>query len=149
MTTTSRRLHPQPPPGWKRRVRAALRDDRGGTALEMAVIAPPILLLLFVALQICLLSYARSTAHTAAREAANAERAYNAPAGAGEAKANDFLARNASDWLTGTTVTVTRTATDVTVVVSGQGLSILPGVSFGVTRTAHGAVERFTTPGTP
>lgn len=129
-------------------MRAVLRDDRGGTALETAVLAPPILLLLFVALQICLLSYARSAAHTAAREAANAARAYNAPAGTGEAKANDFLARN-GDWLTGTEVSVTRTGSDVVVVVHGQALSLLPGVSFAVTRTAHGTVERFTTEATP
>ena len=126
-----------------------IADDRGGTALEMAVCAPVVLLLLYVALQVCLLSYARSTAHTAARQAANAERAYNAPAGAGQSKANDFLARNAGDWLTDTTVTVNRSSTDVTVTVSGQGLSLLPGLNFSVTRTAHGTVERFTTETTP
>jgi hypothetical protein len=107
----------------------------------MAVLAPVILTLLFVALQVCLVSYARSTAASAAAMAADAERSYGAPTGSGRLAANDRIAR--ANGLTGARVTVTRTATDVNVTVTGQALSLIPGLTINVTRTAHGPIERF------
>jgi len=62
MSTPARRRPPRPR---RTRLPASLRtlgDDRGGTALEMAICAPAVLLLLYAALQVCLLSYARSCA---------------------------------------------------------------------------------------
>ncbi|QOC94717.1 TadE/TadG family type IV pilus assembly protein [Micromonospora craniellae] len=122
--------------------------ERGGNPVELAVTLPAILLMVFAAIQVAAVFVARSTALNAAQSGVNAERLYQAPAGAGEERAARFLAQ-AGDWLVdwddpGPDCAVTET--DVTCTVTGRSLSIVPGVSFSVRQTAHGTAERWTTP---
>ncbi|MFI2662285.1 TadE/TadG family type IV pilus assembly protein [Micromonospora carbonacea] len=121
--------------------------DRGANPVELAVVMPAILVLLFASIQVAAWFVARATALNAAQSAVNAQRLYEAPAGAGEARAVDFLTA-AGDWLVGWDqpgpACVTGVA-EVTCTVSGDSLSVIPGVSFPVRQTARGTIERWTT----
>jgi Flp pilus assembly protein TadG len=118
------------------------KADRGGGPVEFAVLAFPILVLTFIVVQAAFVFYARSTALAAATQGANAARAYNAPANAGVNKANDFLGR-VGGGLRNPSVTFSSTSTGVTVTVTGQAQTIIPGLSFTITQSASGPVERF------
>ncbi|MBT8226202.1 MAG: pilus assembly protein [Dactylosporangium sp.] len=118
--------------------------DRGSCAVELAITMPAILIALFAGIQAAALFVARSAALGAAEQATTAERAYNAPPGVGHARAETFL-NQTGDWLTDRKVTIIRGDTEVTTVVEGQALSLIPGVTFTVTQRSHGAIERFTT----
>ncbi|MEV4479879.1 TadE/TadG family type IV pilus assembly protein [Micromonospora coxensis] len=138
-------------PGPRAAVRAVRRrltaggTDRGANPVELAVVMPAVLLLLFASVQVAVWFVARSTALHAAQSGVNAQRTLHAPAGAGEARAARFLG-SAGDWLVGATSTCVTGATEVTCTVTGRSLSVVPGVSFRVRQTAHGTVERWTTP---
>lgn len=128
-----------------RRVLARLGGrDRGASPVELAILLPAILLLLFASIQVAAVFLARAVALNAAQSATNAERSYNAAPGVGRARAYDFLSRS-GDWLGGAEVSVTRDGTEVTTVVRGRALSLVPGMTFAVDQRAHGTVERFTT----
>ncbi len=145
--------------GWCRVATAARRhrqaDDRerGGNPVELAVAMPAILIMLFASIQVAVWFVARSTALNAAQSGVNAQRLYQAPAGAGEERATKFL-NQAGDWLVGwedpgpTCVSTAEAGVvvAVTCTVTGRSLSVVPGVSFSVRQTAHGTVERWTAP---
>ncbi|GAA2910541.1 hypothetical protein Acy02nite_89490 [Actinoplanes cyaneus] len=107
------------------------------------MVIPAVMLLMFLALQVAMYSYARSIALTAAQEGLTAARAYNSSAAAGSARAQDFIARAGGDSLTGTRVAATRSATQASVTVTGRSPSLLPGLRLTVSQTAVGPVERF------
>ncbi|MBM0279418.1 TadE/TadG family type IV pilus assembly protein [Micromonospora tarensis] len=141
-------------PRWSRAVTAARRRlaaggrERGANPVELAVLMPLILVLLFASIQIAAVFLARSTAMNAAQSGVNAQRRYEAGNGAGEDSATRFL-RAAGGWLVGwdgAGPACVTTTTDVTCTVSGRSLSVVPGVDFAVRQTAHGTVERVTTP---
>jgi Flp pilus assembly protein TadG len=140
LRTRGRRGSPQAP-GEPRRPRAHL-DDRGSSALELAILFPAILVLLFSSIQVAMWFLARDIALNAAQEAVTAQRGYDAPDGAGTARANSFLART-SGWLVNPQITVTRDGDDVRATVTGTSLPFL--MTLTVSQTAHGRVERFTT----
>ena len=129
---------------WCGRLLARVRRDDGSGALEIVVVAPVVIAAIFLSIQVALYSYARSIAMSAAQQGATAERAYNAPAGAGQDKAAGFVARN-GDSLHDTRISVQRGADTVRVTVTGRSLSVIPGFGgFTVSQTAAGPVERFT-----
>ncbi len=120
--------------------------ERGANPVELAVVMPVVLVLLFGSVQLAAVFVARSTALHAAQSGVNAQRVLEAPPGAGEARARRFL-RAAGDWLIGWDERGPRcvtTATEVTCTVTGRSLSVVPWVSFRVQQTAHGTVERWT-----
>jgi Flp pilus assembly protein TadG len=128
------------------RWRRFIRIDRGSAPLELAIVAPAVLLLVFGVLQTCLVFHARQIALAAAQQGADAARAYDAPAGAGTARAQAFLSQAAGDSLVATSVTVTASAGQVAVTVEGSAISLLPGVSFHIWQTSAGPREVVTTP---
>nr|WP_231932436.1 TadE family protein [Micromonospora rifamycinica] len=139
------------PTGLRAAGRAARRrltaggTDRGANPVELAVVMPAVLVLLFGSVQIATWFVARSTAMHAAQSGVNAQRVLQAPAGAGESRAKHFLGA-AGDWLVGARTTCATTATEVTCTVTGKSLSVIPAVRFDVRQTAHGTVERWTDP---
>ncbi|WP_176738557.1 TadE family protein [Micromonospora pallida] len=138
-----------------RRMVAAIRrrlvsdgPDRGANPVELAVVMPAVLLLLFGSIQVAAGFLARSTALHAAQSGVNAQRVHQAPAGVGVERANAFLSA-AGDWLADPKPSCTATATEVTCTVTGKSLSLVPGVRLTVSQTAHGTVERWTPETTP
>ncbi|MEU4471482.1 TadE family protein [Micromonospora sp. NPDC023888] len=142
-------------PRWRRAVTATRRrlagDDRerGANPVELAVMMPLILVLLFASVQVAAVFLARTTALHAAQSGVNAQRPYQASDGAGVSSAIGFL-QAAGGWLVGwdsdgPTCVIIDDA-EVTCTVSGRSLSVVPGVDFAVQQTAHGTVERVTQP---
>ena len=129
-------------PGGKRP--RTLAPDRGGSPVELAIIFPALLLLIFGAVQAATYFAARTVALTAAQTAVTVERMYDAEVGDGRAAAEDFLA-GAGDWLTEVEVSdPVYTADGVSYTVSGEALSLIPGTTWRVSQSAHGTLERFT-----
>jgi len=126
--------------------------DRGANPVELAVLMPAILVLLFASIQAAAWFIARATAVNAAQAAVNAQRTYQAREGAGVARAEDFL-RRAGDWLVGWEVTVTGPQPGgerVSATVTGRPLRVVPLVPLpDISETAFGTVERFTEAGEP
>ncbi len=121
--------------------------DRGSWTLEVAVLAPALLLLVFSVVQVGLWAFARSLALGAAQEGAEAGRRLGAAPRAAESHAEQFLARAAGDSLRSTDVRAQVTGTEVVVEVSGRALSVLPGVpGLPVRQAASAPRERFTAP---
>lgn len=121
--------------------------DRGSASLEISILAPILLLVIFAIIQVGLWSYARSLALGAAQEGVAVGRAYGASAAAGQTRAREFLARTAGDSLLGARVTAHSDTTSMRIEVTGRALSVLPGVpGLPVRQHAQGPRERFTQP---
>ncbi|WP_444951012.1 TadE family protein [Micromonospora ureilytica] len=120
-------------------------SDRGSSPVEFAVIALPMILLTFTVVQAGLIYFAQSIALGAATQGVNAARGYQSSAAAGETRATNFLSA-AGAGLENQQVTVTRTATEARVTVTGQAITVLPGLTWTISKSAHGPVERPTTP---
>ncbi len=80
------------------------RGQDGSASLEIAILAPALLLLVFAIVQGGLWFHARNLAQAAAQEGATAGAAYTSTTGAAVARARAFLAEQAGDSLTGATV---------------------------------------------
>lgn len=120
--------------------------DRGSASLEIAILGPAMLLLIFVVVQAGLWFFARGLALAAAQEGVDAARGYRASSSAGVARAQSFLQRAAGDSLRAATVSdAGSTPTRVRIEVRGRSLSVLPGVpGLSVVQSAQGPAERFT-----
>lgn len=133
--------------GLRLRAGARGRDERGSVSLELVVVFPAVLLVLFVGIQVALYFHARNVALAAAQEGLRAARAENGTAALGGQRAEDFLrSAGGSSVLTGVNVDEVRSATDASITVSGDALVVIPFVPMPrVSQTAAGPVERFTT----
>jgi hypothetical protein len=120
------------------------RGDRGGAVVELAILWPVIVLVIFGAVQVTTYFTARTVALSAAQVGVATERRYDAVPGSGRDRAEEFLA-GAGDWLADPEVDPpVRTDEEVLVTVHGEALSVLPGVSWEIRQSARGTVERFT-----
>ena len=115
------------------------RDDCGEIAANTAIFVL-VILLLFVALQFGLWFYGREVAAAAAQHAVDAARVESGSSALGEATANQYLTQVGG--LRESSVTVTRTSTSVTAVVSGQSVSIVGFIDPPITVTITAPVER-------
>lgn len=111
--------------------------ERGSASLQMVVLMPALFLVLFLGVQGALYYYAGTVAGAAAQDGARAAAAYHnhADPGVGRDAALAALAQSHGS-LTGYRVTASRSAGGATVTVTGQSLSVLPGLVFTVSRSA-------------
>ena len=116
-----------------------LRDDRGEIAANTAIFVL-VILLLFVALQFGLWFYGREVAAAAAQHAVDAARVETGSSALGEATADQYLSQVGG--LRDSSVSVTRSSTSVTAVVSGQSVSIVGFIDPPITVTVTAPVER-------
>lgn len=131
-----------------RRVRG--RDERGSGVLQLVVVFPVVLLLIFGVVQGALYYHARDVALAAAQQGLAAARVEDGSAAAGGARARAFLARAGDGLLVEVSVSPARTAVAASVTVRGRSLSLAPGLpGMSVSQTAAGTVERLTAPGQP
>lgn len=126
-------------------------DDAGSATVELAILVPVIMLLIFAGPQLALWYYAREAAQAAAQAGTRAASAENAPAGSGQRAADGYLATTGKGTISSSTATEHNTATTVSVQVHATVPRVipLPGLKFSVDVSASRARERFTTPGAP
>jgi Flp pilus assembly protein TadG len=130
-----------------RRLQAA--RERGAATLEIAVLFPVVLAITFGVIEISLWYHARDVALAAAEEGVRVATADGSSVSAGVGEASTFAARAGADGiLTGVAVTSASNATDVTITVSGDALTLFTGwTGLRVSQTASGPIEQFTGPG--
>ena len=103
----------------------------------------PVVMLVFLMLvQWSVQLYNDRIVHAAAREAAVDAASWEGTADAGRQTANEYLADSGSD-LSNTSVKINVGATKVTVTVSGEVMTLLPGFTKRVSATATVPRERF------
>jgi Flp pilus assembly protein TadG len=127
------------------------RGDGGASALEMAILAPALLMIIFFAVQAGLYYYGRAVAIQAAREGVSqlrlAQDAATAEAIGGDVRVRtrEFAVAVGRETLTSPRVdsTYDDDAGAVSVTVSGQVITLVPGLDLTVRETVHGRIERF------
>lgn len=127
------------------------RDERGSTSLELVILFPVVLLLIFAGIQGALYYHARNVALSAAQQGVRAAKAENGSSDQGRQAAQAFVDQAGGDnVITGVNVTANRGANEATVTVTGRPISVIPGIlNFTVSQTAQGPIEVFTAPGGP
>lgn len=126
--------------------RRARRDERGETMTQTVIVAPVLFTLIMTIIQFALVAHAQNVAEAAAAEGVAAARQFGASESAGSAKASDALASLGPKMLSERTVNVRRSATTVSVTVSGTALSLVPGYHPRINQSSSGPVERYVAP---
>lgn len=127
------------------RAPARLAGDRGSATLQIVVLMPALFLLMFTGMQGALIYHARTVAIAAAQEGARNAAAQYSSAAAGDVAAEQFIASaGGAGVLRGVTVTASRDATTVSVVVTGTTMSVVPGWTPRIVQSASAPVERVT-----
>ena len=116
---------------------------RGWASLELAIVFPAVLALIFLIVQAGIYFHSRTLAMTAAQEGLRAASTLDGRADQGSTRARDFLTRTADGWITARTVTADRSTTTATVTVTGRSISLLPFLpGLPIRQHATGPVER-------
>lgn len=126
---------------WWRGMRARLGDDRGSSPIELAIVAPAVLIFMLAAIQVCLILHANTLAHAAAQQGVDAARAYQSTDDAGTQRAQQFLNQAGGDFLRDTNVHTVSTGNQIEVTVQATPLSILPGHWFAISQVVAGPRE--------
>ena len=132
--------------------RIHLRRDSGAITLSYVIIFPVFLLAILVVVQVSVLYLARQTALAAARHGADVARTSKPPSGisAGRAAAIAFARSAAPGFLSGVSASAHGTVTTVTITVSGQAPSLIPGkAAFSIKEVVTAPVEKFVALGGP
>lgn len=116
--------------------------QRGSTSIQMVMLMPALFTVLFLGLQAALYYYAATVAGAAAQDGARVAAAY----GSGGTDAGAAAARSALDQSHGSlqnyTVAASASVAGPEITVTGDTLSVLPGMTFSVTRSASLPWER-------
>jgi hypothetical protein len=111
--------------------------------VEFLMMATVLIALFTVLVQYGINSHAHRVAEAAAREGAVEAARWDGSAGAGSSRARDYLTRDGSPAVTGSTVAASRSATRARVSVTVEVVSIMPWLDEPITSTATAPVERF------
>lgn len=129
---------------WRR-----FRDDRGSTTLELVIVFPVFLAIVFSAVQAAMWWHARNLCLSAAQTGLQAGRISHGTPSQAEASAHSFLARAGGSAVNDPSVSVTMTSTTMRVEVTATTMRVfpIPGLDFTVSQVVEGPREVFTTPG--
>ena len=135
---------PEDPRPGRRRARQWLPlGDAGAGAAELVIVTPLLMLLILGVIQFALAEQAQHAAQAAASQALAATRVQDGTTGAGAAQAATVLAQEGGS-LTAPAVSITRTATQATVTITGGVQTLIPGIHLHVSATVAGPVEEWT-----
>ena len=134
-----------------------LRDDRGASALELTLVAPGLLVLIFFSIQSGLYFYGRAVAQHAAREGVSKLRLAQTGAISDSIRADVQTAVESYAVAVGretlldpsATTTYDEAAGKVSVEVEGSVITLVPGLDLRVRERVHGEIERFEGDGRP
>jgi hypothetical protein len=125
--------------------RRNLDKESGITSLEVAVLLPLVLIVIMTAVQTALWFFAREGALAAARAGARQGAAYNSSASVGAAGAKQFANQQVGDFLTGVGASPAGSSgTETRITVTGNAISLVPGLPIYVSETAELPNEVFT-----
>jgi Flp pilus assembly protein TadG len=120
------------------------RDRERGAVAAQVVIALVVLVFLVLGIvQVVLAAYANHIAQGAAEQALDAARTLGGTTANGRAEARDVLAQLATGPLVDPRVSVTRTATTVTVTITGRAERVWLGPALPVHASVSGPIEQF------
>jgi Flp pilus assembly protein TadG len=124
------------------------RDEDGVATIEMAVLYPVTLLIVFAIVQFGIWYHASDVAKAAAQEGARAARVEGGSAQAGLDRANQVLDENARSIIAGRQVVPYRDQNVARVEITGTCVRVvpIPGLSLPVHAVAVSPVERFRAP---
>jgi len=116
--------------------------------VELAILFPAFVVLLFIGIQAALWYHARNVALAAAQAGYRAARPIGATGAAGEKSAREFLTRQGDNALSAPAVTATTTTTSVRIDVTGDAPRVLPlpGLHFRIEQVAVGPKEHMSQP---
>lgn len=124
------------------------RRDSGVATLELVVLFPALLLLIFGVIQGALFFHGRNVAMAAAEQGVRAARLDNQPnrTGTAEQQARQFLLDTGQiDNLSGLRIAAAVDGDQVRVTVTARTISLLPGLPGPrISQSAAGSIERFT-----
>lgn len=125
--------------------------ERGSVTLQIVVLFPVMLLIIFGVIQGAVWYHGRNVAIAAAQEGARAAAAENGTAAAGSDAANEYLnGAGAGSFINGLTVHPNRGNGIGTVSITGTALEVVPGFPpLTISHTATMPIERLTDPGDP
>lgn len=127
-------------------VTGARRDDRGSSAIELVLLTPLLIAMIFGIVQAGLVWHARHVAVAAAQQGARLARAdTGAPLDPSAVRAQTiaYLHKLGADLVGDPVVQVTRSGGWVTVTVTGHAVSLLPGGTLTVHGVSRGPIEEF------
>lgn len=120
------------------------QDDRGALALSYVAILPFLFMLIMVMIQASLWFLARNAALAAARQGADAARAFHASSATGPAAALAFARQAGQGYLEDPQATaVGSTDTTISITVSGRAPSFVPGLVVTVSENVQAPAEAF------
>jgi len=124
--------------------RPARRDDRGALTLSYVAVLPFLFLFVMVMIQASFWFLARDAALAAARQGADAARAFDASRAAGPAAALAFARQSGRGYLDNPAAnSAGSTATTVSITVIGRAPSLVPGLVVAVSETVQAPAEEF------
>lgn len=112
-------------------------------SLELAFLAPLVMMILFTIVQAGFYYYARDVALTAAQQGVETARVHGATLGEGEGQTWDLLHRTGGS-ITGPGVAGSQTGATVQITVTGTVTTFIPGLTFHLSQTATAAKEQLT-----
>ncbi|MFE4512676.1 TadE family protein [Kitasatospora sp. NPDC056783] len=119
--------------------------DRGALSLELAVLFPVVMIVIFTLIESALWFHARNVALTAAQRGVETARLQNSSLGDGATRARAYLDKVGGGSLRDASVSTSGGAT-VTVTVTGRVDTWIPGLTFSVRQHASAPKERVTQP---
>ena len=123
------------------------RAERGAVTLELVIGLPVLLLAVLITINAALWYHARDTALAAAREGVRTARAYQGNIRSGQATALAFAHSAGDGFLLSPAVDTSGSNAQIVVIrVTGQAVSLVPGLRLHVDQVARGPVEHFSHP---
>jgi len=119
------------------------RSDRGSATIQGVIAATVMMLLVMAVMQVSIWAHAHHVAAAAAQTALATGRAEDGTVAASAGEGAESLGRNAGGSLAIDTITVEQGAETVTVTVTGEAPSLIPGLEWPVEASATGPRERF------
>ena len=117
--------------------------DHGSASTELVIAMPALLLLVLASVHLGLWYHARHIASAAAEEGARAASFASANTTAGPSEASQFIDQVGPNVLIDRQITLDRTATTVTVTITGHSPAVIPGLTMTVTASATAPRETF------
>ena len=127
----------------RRRTRSRRRDERGAAGVEFLIVATVLIFLFCTLVQYGIRFHAQRVAEAAAREAAVATARYDGTEGSGSSTATEYINDDGKPAVTGSSVSVSRSATEARVTVTVDIVTLAPWLGGSITSPATAPVERF------